>query len=172
MKRFSKVCKYLITALLIFATLFSTCASVLVNAADALQQFEFPETNSASEDKNTFAIIEDLIVDNYFSGEDDGSKKAAAILTSGTLNTELSGVTIKVRPLPNVKHLVLITNNVLTTKKYNSNYEDLYWEPYAYTVNDSKYYFENNTEMFISASNYDSVQVEYRLTLSNITPRL
>ena len=116
----------------------------------------------------SYSVIEDLIINNFFQGNDSGTKKAVAILTSGALKTTWSGVKITVR-VPDLDELVTLDGDTLIMEKYSSNYNGHYWEPYSYTVNGKTYILNGLTKVNIADAKYDTVEVEYRLMLTNIT---
>ena len=125
-------------------------------------------TRSEGKAYTSYPVIDKLVVDNFFAGNDDGTKKAVAILTSGALNTIWNGVNVDVR-LPESDGLINIVGNKLTAGTYASSYKGLDWVPYSYTVNGNVYLFNGESEAIITEAAYDSVEVEYRLTFTDIT---
>lgn len=125
-------------------------------------------TRSEGKAYTSYPVIDKLVVENFFKGNDEGTLKAIAILTSGAINTVWSDVTVDVR-LPDSDGLVSLVGNKLTASTYASSYKGLYWVPYTYTVGANVHYFDGATEVNVLEPEYDSIQVEYRLVFSDIT---
>ena len=99
-----------------------------------------------------------------------GSPKELAILTSGAL---LGNEEISVR-MPVESGLVSMNGTTLTANVFPASYNGLYWEPYTYTVDDGQIqYFgavsEGKCIVTIEKVDYQSIEVDYRLTMTNYT---
>ncbi len=110
--------------------------------------------------------VNGLVADIYFADND----KAQDILNSGALN--IGNDIIAVRVPDNSKGIVTLSENTtLVANKYASSYEDLNWVPYSYTVvgaTETSYLFNGQTAVTITETDFDRVDVYYRLTLSNL----
>ena len=111
--------------------------------------------------------VVDIAIENFFNGSDDGFKKAVAILTSGAINSAWMDREVAVR-LPELENLITLVGATLTAETYPSSYKGLDWEPYAYIVNGTEHFFNGETVVTIAESDYDNVQVVYRLTFTDI----
>ena len=125
-------------------------------------------TRSVGKAYTSYPVIDKLVVENFFAGNDDGSKKAVAILTSGAINSIWAGVNVDVR-LPESEGLITLVGDTLTAGTYASSYKGLDWVPYSYTVNGNVHYFNGTNTVTITEPDYDNVQIEYRLIFTNIT---
>ena len=110
----------------------------------------------------TFGKLMTIIADSY-----PISEKAKAILKSGAL---FGDEEVNVRyPAPDTDSgLVSATNGVLTANPYPSSYENLEWMPYRYVVDGEEFFFNGATNATITKVDYQSIEVYYRLSLTNI----
>ncbi len=110
--------------------------------------------------------VNGLVADIYFADND----KAQDILNSGALN--IGNDIIAVRVPDNSKGIVTLSENTtLVANTYASSYEGLDWVPYSYTVvgaTETSYFFNGQTTVTITETDFDRVDVYYRLTLSNL----
>ena len=101
-----------------------------------------------------------IVANNY------GTEKEQAILSSGAL---LNNPAVNVRKPDANDDLVSIENSVLTADSYDSSYKGLKWMPYSYTVDGDTYYFADGaTTATVEKLDYESIEVTYRLTLTNV----
>lgn len=102
-----------------------------------------------------------IIANNYGNDEMD------AILTSGALTVE-QAFTYREPTLGELETLVVLEGSTLTVSAYDSSYKGLQWVPYSYVVDGAEYLFGSSNEVTISGD-FTTVQVNYRLTLSNFS---
>ena len=102
-----------------------------------------------------------IIADNY------GNAKIDAILTSGALNVDET-VIYREPTLGELETLVVLEGSTLTVSAYDSSYNGLKWVPYSYVVDGTTYLFNGATEVTVPGD-FTTVNVYYRLTLSNFS---
>lgn len=111
------------------------------------------EIGAAYTEGNLFAIIAD----------NAGNEKLTAILKSGALN---GNEAVNYRVPTDLSALVTLSGSTLTAQTYAASYKGLLWVPYNYVVDGTEYFFNGATEVTIDGE-FDSVSVNYRLTLEN-----
>lgn len=111
-------------------------------------------------------VLNSLTAKVYLSGND----KANAILSSGALT--VGNDAVNVRYPDNDNGLVKLSGDVLTALNYPSDYNNLEWVADTYTVvnGDQKtvHSFNGKTEVSVTETTYDRIEVVYRLNLTNI----
>ncbi len=99
-----------------------------------------------------------ILADNYAS-----HGKLANILSAGAL---LMNEPVNYREPKDLNALVELNGTTLTAQTVVSSYEGLKWAPYSYVVDGDEHKFEGKTEVTVP-SDFDSIHVYYRLTLTN-----
>lgn len=147
---------------------------------DPAQSYDYKDANGKYYAQGTVVTIEDnmtftrevgkaytagqllaIIAENY------GTDKATSILTSGALLVDET-VSYREPSKAELEELVKLEGNVLTVQSYASSYAGLDWAPYTYVVDGTAYAFNGSNEVTISGD-FETVSVNYRLTLSNYT---
>ena len=146
--------------------------------ADPTKSYDYKDANGKYYAQGTVVTVEDnmtftreegksyttgqllqIIADNY------GTDKAAAVLTSGALLVDET-ISYREPSKAELEELVKLEGNVLTVQSYASSYAGLNWTPYTYVVDGTAYMFNGASEVTI-AGDFETVSVNYRLTLSN-----
>lgn len=102
-----------------------------------------------------------IVADNY------GTEKIEAILASGAVKGD-EVISYREPSKAELEELVKLSGSKLTVQSYASSYAGLNWEPYKYVVDGTEKFFNGAEEVTIEGD-FTTVNVFYRLTMTNYT---
>ena len=149
---------------------------------DANKSYDYKDANGTYYAQGSVVVIEDnmtftreegkaytngnlyqILTDNY-TGE---GSKVTAILMSGTVKGN-AAINYREPSKGELEDLVKLEGNTLTVKTYASSYAGLNWAPYSYVLNGNTYFFNGASSVEIT-EDFETVEVFYRLTMTNYT---
>lgn len=104
-----------------------------------------------------------IIAGNYAAE----NEKVVSILSSGAVKGD-EVISYREPSKGELENLVKLDGSTLTVQTYASSYAGLNWAPYSYKVNGNVHLF-NGASSVVIAEDFETVDVYYRLTMTNYT---